>query len=45
MLTRVYGTAYTKKADLDAYLEHLEDIKNATTINWDVSWNCLPPLM
>lgn len=27
MLTRVYGTAYTKKADLDAYLLHLEDIK------------------
>ncbi len=27
MLTRVYGTAYTKKADLDAYLEHLADIK------------------
>ena len=27
MLTRVYGTVYTKKADLDAYLEHLEDIK------------------
>ena len=27
MLTRVYGTACTKKADLDAYLEHLEDIK------------------
>lgn len=27
MLTRVYGTAYTKKADLDAYLVHLEDIK------------------
>ncbi|SET15253.1 threonine--tRNA ligase [[Clostridium] polysaccharolyticum] len=27
MLTRVYGTAFTKKADLDAYLEHLEDIK------------------
>ena len=27
MLTRVYGTAYTKKADLEAYLEHLEDIK------------------
>lgn len=27
MLTRVYGTAYTKNADLDAYLEHLEDIK------------------
>ena len=25
MLTRVYGTAYTKKADLDAYLEHLEE--------------------
>ncbi len=27
MLTRVYGTAFTKNADLDAYLEHLEDIK------------------
>ncbi len=27
MLTRIYGTAFTKKADLDAYLEHLEDIK------------------
>lgn len=27
MLTRVYGTAYTKKADLEAYLLHLEDIK------------------
>ena len=27
MLTRIYGTAYTKKADLDAYLAHLEDIK------------------
>ncbi|MDF2541626.1 MAG: thrS [Herbinix sp.] len=27
MLTRVYGTAFTKNADLDAYLVHLEDIK------------------
>ena len=27
MLTRVYGISYTKKADLDAYMEHLEDIK------------------
>ena len=27
MLTRVYGTAYNKKADLNAYLEHLEEIK------------------
>lgn len=27
MLTRVYGTAYTKKADLEAHLAHLEDIK------------------
>ncbi len=27
MLTRVYGTAFQKKADLDAYLEHLEDIR------------------
>ncbi len=27
MLTRVYGTAYSKNADLDAYLVHLEDIK------------------
>lgn len=27
MLTRVYGTAFTKKAELDEYLQHLEDIK------------------
>ncbi len=27
MLTRVYGTAYTKKAELEEYLQHLEDIK------------------
>ena len=27
MLTRIYGTAYTKAADLDAHLQHLEDIK------------------
>ncbi len=27
MLTRVYGTAFSKKEDLNAYLEHLEDIK------------------
>ena len=27
MLNRIYGTAYTKKADLDEYLVHLEDIK------------------
>ena len=28
MLTRVYGTAFDKKADLQAYLDHLEEIKN-----------------
>ncbi len=27
MLTRIYGTAFTKKADLDEYLVYLEDIK------------------
>jgi len=27
MLTRVYGTAFTKKADLDEYLVYLENIK------------------
>ena len=27
MLSRIYGTAYTKKDELNAYLEHLEDIK------------------
>ena len=27
MLTRVYGTAFAKKAELDEYLVHLEDIK------------------
>ena len=28
MLTRIYGTAYTKKQDLEDYLAYLEDIKN-----------------
>ncbi len=28
MLTRVYGTAYNKKADLEEYLEYLADVKN-----------------
>ena len=28
MLTRIYGTAYNKKADLEEYLEYLADIKN-----------------
>lgn len=27
MLTRIYGTAFAKKEELNAYLEHLEDIK------------------
>ena len=27
MLTRIYGTAFSKKEELTAYLEHLEDIK------------------
>jgi threonyl-tRNA synthetase len=27
MLTRVYGTSFTKKKDLDEYLAHLEEIK------------------
>ncbi len=27
MLTRIYGTAFTKNADLDEYLAYLEDIK------------------
>lgn len=28
MLTRIYGTAYNRKADLEEYLEYLADIKN-----------------
>ncbi len=28
MLTRVYGTAYNRKADLEEYLEYLADVKN-----------------
>lgn len=27
MLTRIYGTSFTKKADLDEYLERLEEVK------------------
>ncbi|MCH5266877.1 MAG: threonine--tRNA ligase [Lachnospiraceae bacterium] len=28
MLTRIYGTAFSKKADLEEYLDYLADIKN-----------------
>ena len=27
MLTRIYGTAYTKKADLEAYITRMEEAK------------------
>ena len=31
MLTRIYGTSYTKKADLDEYITRMEEAKNVTT--------------
>ena len=33
MLTRIYGTSFTKKADLDEYLERLEEAKSVTIEN------------
>ncbi len=42
MLTRIYGTAYTKKDELESYLEHLEDIKKRDHNSWAVRWNSLP---
>ena len=44
MLSRIYGTAFTKKEELNAHLEYLENIKNVTTTSWDENWNCLQPL-
>ena len=41
MLQRIYGSAFATKDELNEYLQHLEDIKNATTTNWDVKWNYL----
>ncbi len=37
MLSRIYGTAFSRKADLKDYLHQLAEAKNATIINWDVS--------
>ena len=43
MLTRIYGTAFAKKDELKAYLEHLEDIKSAITTSWDERCSSLLP--
>lgn len=43
-LQRIYGTAFASKEELNAYLEHLEDIKNATIISWAVKCAYLQPL-
>ena len=43
MLTRVYGTAFAKKEELNEYLEYLANIRTATTTSWDVSWSCSLP--
>ena len=45
MLTRVYGTSFTKKKDLNEYLEHLEDVKKRDHNKLGRKWNYLLLLM
>ena len=40
MLTRIYGTAYTKNADLEAYVTMLEEAKKRITENRVRSLTC-----
>lgn len=42
MLQRIYGTAFEKKADLDAYLQMLEEAKSGIIGSWARNWVCLP---
>lgn len=41
MLQRIYGTAYPKKEDLDAYHASVEEAKNATITRSAASWGIL----
>lgn len=41
MLARIYGTAYSKKEELKAHLEQLEEAKDATITNSEERWNYL----
>lgn len=41
MLTRIYGVAYPKKAQLEEYLHMMEEAKNAITENWAKNWDYL----
>ena len=42
MLTRVYGTAFFSRKDLDEHLERLERARAATTAGSVRSWGCSP---
>ena len=41
MLTRIYGTSFTKKADLEEYITRLEEAKSATTESLEKNLDCL----
>ncbi len=45
MLTRVYGTAFAKKEEMNEYLEYLANIKNRIITSWAVTWRSLLRLM
>lgn len=40
MLQRIYGTAFEKKADLDAYVTMRAEAENGIIVNWANSWIC-----
>ena len=43
MLQRIYGIAFPKKDELDAYLKAQEEAASGTTTSWAGSWNTSPP--
>jgi len=38
MLSRIYGTAFAKQEELDAYLKQIEEARSATTANSVARW-------
>lgn len=45
MLQRIYGIAFPKKEELDAWLQRGKRRSSATTTNWAGNWSSLPPWM
>ena len=40
MLTRIYGTAFAKQEELDAYLKQIEEAEKRDHRRWGAKWTC-----